>query len=370
MTEIERFENSNIFEKRKQDHVRIALDSRVQFELGTGLNRVDLIHEALPNFNFSEISLQRNLWGQQFEAPFFISSMTAGHPQSLAINTTLAKAAAEKGWLMGVGSQRRELRDPRAMAEWTQIRKKFPQVRLAGNLGLAQIIITPVAQIQELVDGLQAVALFIHLNPLQECLQPEGTPQFRGGAEALARLAEGLSVPVIVKEVGCGFSQATLQRLDNMGLYAVDVSGKGGTHWGRIEGYRSQEGSPLFEAAQTFKDWGVSTTESLINAQEALKKTKSWASGGVRSGLDAGKLIAMGAEMVGLAKPFLEAAVQDVQAGSSLATDSRSANSIFTGSLLTEKMSLLEHELKIAMFCTGCKDLQELATKRVWKWQT
>lgn len=348
----------NAFEKRKRDHVRIALDSRVQVESGTGLDRLQLIHEALPELNFSEISISKVLWGLEFKAPLFVSSMTAGHPQASDLNILLAEVASERGWLMGVGSQRRELWGLDLHTEWGILRRQVPGVHLVGNLGLAQVIETPIDQIKSLVERLQAVALFVHLNPLQECLQPEGTPQFRGGEKALALLAENLSIPVVVKEVGCGFSQPTLQRLERLGLYAVDVGGLGGTHWGRIEGYRSLEGSQLFSVAQTFKDWGVSTLDSMLYGKEALKKTRLWASGGVRSGLDAAKLIALGAEMVGYAQPLLGAAVATLQKTSTEATTET----------IAEMMARFEYELKVSMFCSGCKDLNELATKQVWKW--
>lgn len=342
-------ESSSQFEKRKQDHIRIALDPRSQAEGLSGLDSVQLIHEALPNLNFKEVDPSTSFFSKKISAPFFISSMTAGHEKGFEINSRLAKISAEKQILMGVGSQRRELADAEARREWLEIRKQAPKALLLGNLGIAQVIRTPVAQVQALVDTLEAEALFVHLNPLQECLQPEGTPEFRGGYEAIENLVKKLSIPVIVKEVGCGFSKETLQRIFNLGVYTVDVSGLGGTHWGRVEGYRSNHEDLLFQVAQTFEDWGLSTVESLLNAREIDEKIPVWASGGVRDGLQAAKLLALGADMVGIAQPWLKAALENSEALDSL----------------YEKLLL---EVKIAMFCTGIANVKEFKTKRVWKW--
>jgi isopentenyl-diphosphate Delta-isomerase len=250
---------------------------------------------------------------------------------------------------MGVGSQRRELGDGTAAAEWKTLRKSAPNVSLLGNLGIAQLIVTKTDQVERLVENLQASAMIIHLNALQECLQPEGTPRFRGGLKAIERLCKQLSVPVIVKETGCGFSKATLKRLRGTGVAAVDVSGLGGTHWGRIEGERNTRQDIRFEVAQTMAGWGISTVDSLLEAKKLKPKFEIWASGGVRSGLDAAKLFAMGANTVGFAKPILEAALK-------------------TEDELLHKMSVLEYELKTALFCTGAVSIEDLQQKKVWQW--
>lgn len=341
-------ETAELFESRKQDHIRIALDPRTQAEGLSGLERVRLTHEALPDFDFSEISLTKNIFDLELKAPLFISSMTAGNEKSSLINSRLSEAAQSRGWAMGVGSQRKELSKDSAN-EWQEIRKRAPKAVLIGNLGIAQIISSTTDQVRRLVDNLEAKALFIHLNPLQEALQKEGTPNFKGGLKAIERVVRELNVPVIVKEVGCGLSQSTVERLNGVGVFAVDVSGLGGTHWGRIEGYRSEPGDLYYEASQTFKDWGLSTVESLLMAKEAPVKCQIWASGGVRSGLDAAKLFALNAEMVGVAKPMLEAALAGDKA-------------------LAEAMEKFEFELKVAMFCTGVKNLSEFKQKRVWSW--
>lgn len=341
-------EATSHFELRKADHIRLALDEKTQSRQSSDFERVELIHEALPEINFREISLHAHTLGEEVDVPLFISSMTAGHKGSFRINEVLAECAAERGWLMGVGSQRRELFDLEAREEWRKIRDLHPDVNLIGNIGLAQLIETPHENIEALVDVLEAKALFVHTNPLQESLQPEGTTEFKGGLQALERLCADLSVPVILKETGCGFSASTLIRLQEVGLAVVDISGLGGTHWGRIEGYRSDVDDLQYEAAQTFKNWGIGTLESLIEALKLDLNFELWASGGVRSGLDAAKCLAIGAQMVGFAQPLLKAALLGPAA-------------------LLRKMELLELELKIALFCTGCQNIAELQEKNVWQ---
>lgn len=343
-------EPAALFEKRKQDHIRIAMDPRTQATGLAGFDLVTLIHEALPDLDFSEVNIQTALLGQDLSSPFYISSMTAGHEKGELINSRLARLSQGRNILMGVGSQRRELSDPDAVLEWNRIRKQAPEAKLVGNLGISQIIQNSTEQIEKLIGNLGAVGLFIHLNPLQECLQPEGTPQFRGGLKAIEDLVKKLSVPVLIKEVGCGMSARTLKRLDGIGVSVIDVSGIGGTHWGRIEGLRAENQSPSSRAALVFKDWGIPTVESLFLAKETCSFSQIWASGGVRNGLDAAKLLAMGASAVGVARPFLEAALISEEA-------------------LTQQLDQLEFELKIALFCTGIGELQEMKTKKVWTWK-
>lgn len=338
------------FEQRKRDHIRIALDPRSQTEGQNGLDSIDLVHEALPDLNFKEVDISTSFVfsGQALalSSPIFISSMTAGHEKGREINEALARLSDRRQILMGVGSQRRELEDSNAAEEWSRVRKQAPKARLLSNIGIAQLISSPIDKVRRLIDSTEALAIFVHLNSLQEVLQPEGTHNFRNGLEAIENLVKMAGVPVIVKEVGCGFSVETLKRLENTGIFAVDVSGKGGTHWGRVEGYRSGENELLYKVAQTFSNWGISTLQSMLNAKEARVPYEIWASGGVRNGLEIGKLCALGASKVGVAKPFLEAALAGDEA-------------------LEELLKKLELELKITMFCTGSKNLKDLQTKRV-----
>lgn len=342
-------ENPRQFESRKADHIRLSLEEKNQATGLSGLDQIQLIHEALPDLDFAKVNMAVKSLGQKYSTPFLVSSMTAGHADSVNLNARLARACSEKGWRMGVGSQRRELNDAQAAAEWKAIRKAAPKVFLLGNLGITQLIATKTDQVERLVEGLEAAAMIIHLNALQECLQPEGTPRFRGGLKAIERLCKQLSVPVVVKETGCGFSKATLKRLRASGIAAVDVSGLGGTHWGRIEGERNVKGDIRQDVAQTFAGWGISTVESVLEAKKMNARFEIWASGGVRSGLDAAKLLAMGANTVGFAKPILEAALKSDEE-------------------LLRTMSVLEYELKTALFCTGAESVEDLQQKKVWQW--
>ncbi|MBA2711012.1 MAG: type 2 isopentenyl-diphosphate Delta-isomerase [Tatlockia sp.] len=337
-------DNYNQFEKRKQDHIDLALMQDNQASEFNVFDNWSLVHEALPDLDFDDIQISSQRFQREVPSPFFVSSMTAGHRGAISINHNLIEACAESGWAMGVGSQRRELTDHGAAQEWRALRRSFPKVSLFSNLGIAQIIELPISQIQNLIEALEAEALIIHCNPLQEAIQPEGTPQFKGGLAALAKLVSVFDLPIIVKETGCGFSVSTLQRLNDIGVQAVDVSGLGGTHWGRIEGHRAAEGSIKQKTAITFRNWGIDTVQSVLNALSIDPKFEIWGSGGVRNGLDAAKLIALGANSVGFAKPMLNAALQD-------------SKQVF------ELMQAIEYELKVAMFCTGSAALSELKDK-------
>ena len=348
----ESHESVSQFEGRKQDHIKLSLDDRNEAVGLTGFDEFSLIHEALPDLNLEDITLATRSLGSQCKTPFLVSSMTAGHGDSTNLNMLLAEACESRGWRMGVGSQRREIGDSGAQKEWGEVRKKAPHVEMFANLGLSQIIHLDTKKVAEIVETLQGKALIVHLNPLQEVVQPEGTPHFRGGLEAISELVKNLSCPVIVKETGCGLSASTIQRLVDVGVAAIDVSGFGGTHWGRIEGGRNPDNSRNQKLAETFSHWGVSTVQSLVNAASVSGTFEVWGSGGLRNGLQAAKAIALGATTVGYAKPVLKAALEGEKA-------------------LDEFMELLELELKTALFCTGTPSPEKLrGNKEVVKWHT
>lgn len=333
--------NYSQFEQRKQDHIKLAL---MQTNQATELNTLDhfaLLHEALPDLDFNDITLASHRFGKPTKKPFIVSSMTAGHHDAERINRHLMLACDHHGWAMGVGSQRRELTDRAASQIWKHLRQDLPHVTLFGNLGIAQLISTPLTDVQRLTEALQAEALIIHCNPLQECIQPEGTPLFKGCWNALDALVNASPLPIVVKETGCGFSYTTLKRLNDIGVAAVDVSGLGGTHWGRIEGHRAQHDSIRHQTATTFRNWGITTLQSMLNAQKLHPNFEIWGSGGIRHGLDAAKLFALGATTVGFAQLMLEAALISSEA-------------------VISAMDTIEYELKVAMFCTGSKTLSEL----------
>ncbi len=332
------------FEQRKQDHIKLALMQSNQASEMNGLDGVQLVHEALPDLDFDTIDISSTRFGQRVKSPFMVASMTAGHDDALRLNRNLMAACAKTGWAMGVGSQRRELTDNSASHVWTTLREAFPNIILFGNLGIAQLITTPIKDVLKLTERLQASALIVHTNPLQECIQPEGTVRFKGSWDALKALVEASSIPVIVKETGCGFSKATLKRLNTIGVAAVDVSGLGGTHWGRIEGHRASHEPRLQHAAQTFQNWGITTPMSVCYAKVLEPSFEVWGSGGIRHGLDAAKIIALGASTVSFAKPMLEAALQSEEQ-------------------VVQVMQTFEYELQVALFCTGSSDLNALKEK-------
>jgi isopentenyl-diphosphate delta-isomerase len=237
-----------------------------------------------------------------------------------------------------------------ATDQWKELRAEFPELILFANLGLSQLPGAFTTDVARVVESIRAQALVVHANALQEALQPEGTPQFKGGVAALARLTRELTVPVVLKETGCGFSKNTMLKLRETGLSALDVSGLGGTHWGRIEGARARVADPIRGgAAETFAQWGESTVQSLLTAHELCPELELWGSGGVRSGLDAAKAIALGAHRVGYAQPALAAALQGDEA-------------------LSLWMEQQEYELKLALFCTGMRDPLALRSGNgLWK---
>ena len=339
------------FSQRKKDHILLSLKKENEATGATGFSLIQLRHSALPEMDFSEVDISTRVFGKNLATPFTVTGMTGGWEGSLKINRRIAKLCETRGWIMGAGSQRRQIFDPSSGQEWQRIRKEFPDLTLLSNIGLSQLIKMELELVEEITASLKAEAVVVHTNPLQEALQLEGTPQFKGGLKALARLCKKLSVPVILKETGCGFSEKTLQDLSGIGLFAVDVSGYGGTHWGRIEAQRIPKGHFLHGAGEAFKDWGISTVDSLLCARKVKKDYIVWAGGGMRNGCDFAKALALGADRVGIAKPIMESALQGEKA-------------------LERKMARLEHELKIALFCCGCKTKEELQNPSVWSWKS
>ena len=338
------------FEQRKKDHIKLALEEGQQTAHLRDFDRLELLHDALPEMDFDEVSLEVKSLGRKCPSPFFVSSMTAGHKEGEVINQRLAQACEEMGWRLGVGSQRRELSDKDARKEWKKIRKLSPRTRFMGNVGLSQLIESKKTDIQGLIDNLEPEAFIVHLNPLQECLQGEGTPHFRGGVEAIQRLCEDIELPVIVKETGCGFSNNSIKKLKKTKIAALDVAGLGGTHWGRVEAARLDHEDFRARSGQVFGDWGQGSLESLLAAQEEGLSCELWGSGGVRSGLDAAKLIALGAVQVGVAMPIMKAAQKGVDP-------------------IVQLMKSFEFELKTSLFCTGQKTMTELRQAKVWRWK-
>ena len=296
---------------RKSDHIRINLEEDVRSGLSTGLERYRFIHQALPEIDLDDVDLNLQLFGRKLQAPLLISSMTGGTAEAAEINRTLAIAAQESGIAMGLGSQRAAVDHPE-LAPTFQVRHQAPDILLFANLGAVQLNYGyGLKECQKAVDMIEADALILHLNALQEAVQPEGNTRFAGLLDKIEAVCKALSVPVIAKEVGWGFSEQTARQLADAGVAAIDVAGAGGTSWTQVEMHRAQNERQARLAA-AFIDWGIPTAQSILNIRSTAPETTIFASGGLRNGTDIAKCIALGASLGGMAGPYLKAATQSV----------------------------------------------------------
>lgn len=362
------------FERRKADHLKIALDPAVQTITDTyNFEHIRLLHDPLPELNLEEVNLSTSVFlnssKKTFSVPFFISSMTAGNSISFEVNLALARLSEECNILVGVGSQRREIFDPKASLEWKEIYKHYPNCILGGNIGLTQLVLDGIDPVLRMVDQINPAVFFIHTNPLQEALQREGTPTFKGGINAIKELVKRTQIPIIVKETGCGFSSEAFRKLNDSGIYAVDVSGFGGTHWGRIERDRFKQNELDYSVANTFANWGMSTVESLFHMTGIERDYEVWSSGGIRTGIDIVKSLAIGAEMVGLAHPWLRALfIEDDQDSVQLKTGSSDSwDREKVHRRLLHKFNQLKKEVCITLFCTGTRTPAEIRNSDKWR---
>jgi len=328
-------------EQRKADHIRINLEEDVQFpRLTTGLERYRFIHQALPELNLEDIDTSQELFGRVLRVPLLISSMTGGTEQARQINRTLAAAAQQHGMAMGLGSQRAALENP-DLAPTFQVRDVAPDILLLANLGAVQLNYGyGVDECRRAVEMVGADALVLHLNVLQEAVQPEGDTRWAGLLDKIEQICHDCGVPVIVKEVGWGLSEQAARQLADAGVAALDVAGAGGTSWSEVEYHRAPT---AFHArvARAFADWGIPTAESLNMVRRAAPDLPVFASGGLRDGIDIAKCIALGACLGGMAGPYLRAAVQGEDA-------------------LDETIRVITTQLRIAMLASGARDLAAL----------
>ena len=293
--------------RRKVDHLELCRDEAVEARQRTTLlDQVHLLHDSLPELDVDAIDLSTELLGRRLAVPFMISGMTGGAAQAREVNRVLAAVANDRGMAFGVGSQRAMMRDPELAATYA-VRDVAPDVLLLGNIGGVQAAESSTAQIRELVDAIEADALCVHLNPGQEIVQGRGhgDRDFRGVADAIARLVSDLGVPVVVKETGCGLGPRTLDRLSAAGARTVDVSGLGGTTWVGVETLRGE--GVAQSVGDVLWDWGVPTAASVAWAAE--RGFDVIASGGLRTGLDAARALALGASVASAALPWLRAAM-------------------------------------------------------------
>ncbi len=328
-------------ETRKSDHIKINLDQDVHSGLTNGLERYRFVHEALPEVDFQAVDTSLKLFGKKLAAPILISSMTGGTEQAREINKRLAEAAQEAGIAMGVGSQRAALEDPQQIPTYAITRKVAPDILLFANIGGVQLNYGyGLDECRRAVEMLDADALFLHLNPLQEAVQTGGDTNFAGLAKKIEGISKGLEVPVIVKEVGWGISQRTARILFNCGVAAIDVAGAGGTSWSQVEMHRAPDDFTR-ELAATFVGWGISTAESILNVRKAAEGMIIFASGGLQDGIDLAKCVALGASLGGMAGQFLRAAAQSPEK-------------------VVELLRLIQKEIQVVMFGVGAANLNAL----------
>ncbi len=329
-------------QERKSEHLRISLEEDVSFHtLTAGFERYRFEHCALPELDLAAVDLSIHLLGKRLNAPLLISSMTGGTAEARDLNRRLAQAAQQAGIGMGLGSLRAALEDPSLLATY-QVRDIAPDILLFSNLGAVQLNYGYTADhCRRAVEMVEADGLILHLNPLQEALQPEGQTDFSDLLRKIESVCRALEVPVVVKEVGWGLSADVARRLADAGVAALDVAGAGGTSWSQVEMHRARSGLER-EAAAAFRDWGIPTAEAVRQVHQAVPHLPLIASGGIRDGIQVAKAIAMGAAACGIAHPFLLAAARSAEA-------------------VVEAIEVIVTQLRVAMFAVGARDLAALA---------
>ena len=290
--------------KRKADHLEVAASGRAEFAKSTLLEHVHLVHQALPELAVDEIDLDTELVGKPLKAPLLITGMTGGTAEAAAVNRDLARAAQAAGVAFGVGSQRAMDEHPDLAATY-EVRDVAPDVVLLGNVGAVQALAMGPARVIELVKRIGADALAIHLNPGQELIQASGDRDFRGVRDGIARIVEASPLPIVVKETGCGLSLEAARSLAAAGVHTVDVAGAGGTSWVAVEAVRATEGSGAQSLGNELWNWGLPTAVSVVAC--ARSGLVTIASGGMRTGYDVARALALGARAGGMAAPMLRA---------------------------------------------------------------
>lgn len=347
MTKIEDARVQDVI-KRKEEGIDVVLDEDVQARHGTTLLEcVHLVHNALPELNMDEVDLSVDFLGKRLRAPIIVDSMTGGAPKAEKINGILAEVAEEMGLAMGLGSQRAGLLSDAMARTYSIARKNAPTAFLFANIGAAQLARGfSVQDAEKLVKMIDADAMAVHLNPLQEVVQPEGEPAFKGVLSKIKELCSRLSVPVIVKEVGAGISREVAIQLEYAGVRAINVAGAGGTSWAAVEAHRAsgRRMRGKVELGVLFWDWGIPTAASLIEVRKAVK-IPVIASGGIGNGLEVAKCIALGADACGMARRMIEQAALG-----------RAELEDFVVQTTTE--------LKAAAFVTGAKTMADLRRVR------
>jgi len=331
-------------ELRKGDHIKICLEKDVSARITkTGFDDVHLIHTSLPEMAATDIDLSINFFGKKLSAPILIEAMTGGTKRSKKINSFLASAAESLGIAMGVGSQRVAIENPELIDTFKVVREKAPNTFLIANIGAAQLAKGfSLREAKMAIDMVEANALAIHLNPLQEVVQLEGETGFTAVINKIKELSSSIGVPIIVKETGAGISAETAKKLEAAGVKCINVSGAGGTSWAAVEYYRAVKAHDIQRRhlAKAFWDWGIPTAVSIVEVSKSTSLPVI-ASGGVRTGIEVAKAIALGADLAGMALPLLKPAIIGEEK-------------------ILEVLKLLIAELKTAMFLSGAKSIGDL----------
>jgi len=326
--------------QRKADHIKINLEQDVRSGLTTGLENYHFTHEALPELDLNRIDTSLSLFGRELNAPILISSMTGGTTEAEAINLRLAETAYVMRVAMGVGSQRAAIENSE-QAKTFQVRRVAPDILLFANLGAVQLNYGySNDHCRRAVDMIQADALILHLNPLQEAVQDAGDTNFAGLAKKIEKVCRKIEVPVIAKEVGWGISEKTAKLLADCGVSAIDVAGAGGTSWSQVEMHRAPDEFTR-QLAATFVGWGIPTADSILNVKKAVPDITIFASGGLKDGLDIAKCIALGATLGGMAGQFLKAAAVSTEKA-------------------VEMIKLTKRQIEVTMFAAGVGTLDGL----------
>jgi isopentenyl-diphosphate delta-isomerase len=330
-------------DQRKADHIKINLEQDVRSALTSGLENYHFIHEALPEVDLNRLDTTVNLFGKRLHSPILISSMTGGTSEAETINLRLAEAAQECGIAMGVGSQRAAIEHPE-QAKTFQVRRVAKDILLFANLGAVQLNYGyGIDQCKQAVDMIEADALYLHLNPLQEAVQDAGDTNFADLAKKIEEVCKKLEVPVIAKEVGWGISERTAKLLSDCGVQAIDVAGAGGTSWSQVEMHRAPDEFTR-QLAATFVGWGIPTADSILNVKKAVPEMTIFASGGIKDGLDIAKCIALGATLGGMAGNFLKAAAISTEKA-------------------VDVMKLTKRQIEVTMFACGVDKLEGLKNR-------
>jgi isopentenyl-diphosphate Delta-isomerase len=333
-------------DQRKADHIKINLEQDVRSALTTGLENYHFVHEALPELDLARVDPSLSLFGKTLAAPILISSMTGGTEEAGEINQRLAEAAQEVGVAMGVGSQRAALEHPEQIPTFAITRQVAPGILLFANLGAVQLNYGyGIDHCRRAVDMIQADALILHLNPLQEAVQDAGDTNFVDLGKKIEGICKKLEVPVIAKEVGWGISEKSAKMLADCGVSAIDVAGAGGTSWSQVEMHRAPDEFTRRLAA-TFVGWGIPTSESILNLKHNLPDMTVFASGGIKDGLDIAKCVALGASLGGMAGQFLKAAAVSTEKA-------------------VEMMKLTKKQIEVTMFACGAEKLAHLGIEKL-----